>query len=137
MVFILWKTQSDLQAIKTLETLEHKVWILTSIPVERHVHPELCLAAQAWRCNVFDYLSGAGAQIRFDVEHMLCTQWANWGIKTSKSASQQMVQNDESHCTLTNNNPCSLNTNTHNAVRWYDAETVPSEFIKHTLLVLL
>lgn len=94
MAFIHWKTQSDLQAIKTLETLEHKVWILTSIPVERRVHPGLCLAAQAWHCNVFDYLSGAGAQIQFDVEHMLCTQWANWSIKTSKSTSQQMVQND-------------------------------------------
>lgn len=92
MAFILEKTQSDLQAIKTSETLRHKVWILTSVPVERWVHPGLCLAAQAWRCNVFDYLSGAVSHIQFDVEHMLCTQWANWLIKTSKTASQQMVQ---------------------------------------------
>ncbi len=118
MAFILQKTNSDLQAIKTSETLRHKVWILTSVSVERWVHPGLCLAAQAWHCNVFDYLSGAVAHIQFDVEHMLCTQWANWCIKTSKTTSQQMVQKDKPICMLTNNNQCGPNSHNTASGRW-------------------
>ncbi len=152
MAFILQKTNSDLQAIKTSETLRHKVWILTSVSVERWVHPGLCLAAHAWHCNVFDYLSGAVAHIQSGVEHMLCTQWANWCIKTSKTTSQQMVQKDKPICMLTNNNQCGPNS--HNTVPqadekricltwvfwdvcgailwWFDAAPVLTEFTKHT-----
>lgn len=148
MAFILQKTQSDLQAIRTSETQRHKVWILTSAPMERWVHPGLCLAAQAWRCSVFDYLSGAVAHIQFDVEHMLCTQWANRRIKTSRTASQQMVQKDKPLCMLTNNNPCDLSTHytvpqaderriSHTwvfwdvggaIIWWFDAATVLTDF---------